>query len=827
MEQNFIGEHLFPGQLGQFLLILSFVSSLFALFTYSKAAQTENRDLPASTGWMRISRIAFVIHAFAIIGIFVTLFYIIQSHLFEYHYAWKHSSRGLKAKYLLSCFWEGSEGSFLLWTFWHAILGFFVIGRAGKWESRVMAVVLVVQAILCSLQLGIYIGDTKIGSSAFTLLRNEMQDAPIFLQANYLEFIKDGNGLNPLLQNYWMVIHPPVLFLGFGLTLFPFAYSIAALWKGDYKSWINPALRWSLAAGAILGAGIMMGGAWAYESLTFGGYWAWDPVENASLVPWLIVIAGLHTLLVYKSTGRSLKITLIFFVLQYILIWYSTFLTRTGILGDTSVHAFTGEGASMKWHLVVTMFLLAAWSAVLLIKRWRKMPHIAGEEATSSREFWMLIGSIVLLLSSLQIIFATSLPVWAPLYKKIFGNDIAPPTNREEYYNNIQVWFAIIVAFLTAAVQYLKYKKTNNLKIFWRVNGILLLACFAATIWIAYAQQIVHFQYIFFLLAGFYALAGNIFYLIRNQKGNLRKAGGSITHIGFGLMLVGILFSAYKKEVISKDVSGRVMNFGKESFEENATESRNNVMLFRNAPIPMGNYLVTYLGDTTDSKNDPPITYFKVRFERTNKKTGKIEEQFLLKPDAFINPKGQQGLSSNPDAKHYWNRDVFVYITSAPDPNAKTDTSSFRPLEVRKGDSIFVENGYFVFEGFTGQISNAKYEKTEGDVPLGINLSGYDVAGKLGSIQPVFYLRGNMQGTVSDSLKSLGTEMRVDKIDPQTERVTLGIKQRAQQDDYIVLKALVFPLIRVLWLGLTVMVIGFFVSLLARREKHKRMQPGA
>src|SRR5690606_6592435 len=163
-------------------------------------------------------------------------------------------------------------------------------------ESRVMAVIALVQVALATMLLGFYLGpDINIGSSPFILLRDKMVDAPIFSQPNYLEFVTDGNGLNILLQNYWMVIHPPVLFLGFSATLIPFAFTIAALWKGDYKEWIRPTWIWSLFAGAALGTGIMMGGAWAYESLTFGGYWAWDPVENASLVPWLTLVAALHT----------------------------------------------------------------------------------------------------------------------------------------------------------------------------------------------------------------------------------------------------------------------------------------------------------------------------------------------------------------------------------------------------------------------------------------------------------------------------------------------------------------------------------------------------
>lgn len=817
METKFIGESLLPGQIGQLLMIFSFVSALFSIYSYLQVNKFELKDMQQSLSWRKLARIGYTLHAFAIVGVFLTLFYIIQNHLFEYTYAYSHSSKGLKAKYLLSCFWEGSEGSFLLWTFWHAVLGFFVLAKGREWESRVMVILLFVQAILVSLQLGIYIGDIKIGASAFTLLRNEME-APILKQANYLEFITDGNGLNVLLQNYWMVIHPPVLFLGFGVALFPFAYALAALWKGDFKSWINPALRWSLATGAILGAGIMMGGAWAYESLNFGGYWAWDPVENASLVPWLIVISGIHTLIVYKATGRSLKITLVFFILQYFLVWYSTFLTRTGILGDTSVHSFTGEGSSMKWHLIIAMALLLGWGIVLLAKQWKRMPQIAGEEAASSREFWMLIGSIVLLMSSAQIITMTSLPVWSPLVKAISGVDFAPPADVVTYYNNIHVWAAILVAAFSASAQFFKYKRTADMKGFWRSNGLMFLVSILISIAICYSWDISQIQYVLFLVFSMYALIANLVYLFTAQKANLKRAGGSITHIGFAMMLLGILFSGYKKEVISKDISGKVLNFGKETFEENREESRNNVMLYRNTSIPMGEYIVTYLGDSVDTKNDPPLTYFKVRFEKLDSLTGQPEESFTLYPNSFVNPKGQEGLSSNPAAKHFWNKDIFTYVNSI--SKRDTDSATFHSVEIYKGDSIYVDNGYFVLDSIGGAIKHPEYKGDEGyDAAVAFNFSGYDISGKLGSLQPVFFVKGNSTGTLVDSLNALGTHIRIESVNPDKNSFTVGIKQRAQQDDYIVIKTLVFPLIGLLWLGLFVMVFGFFVSLYARRER--------
>ncbi|HNB80942.1 MAG TPA: cytochrome c biogenesis protein CcsA, partial [Chitinophagaceae bacterium] len=336
MDIQFLNEQLWPGRIGQFLTITALVSALFASVSYFLYSRQ------GDTAWKRSARILFITHGLSVAGIFLTLFYIIFNHRFEYHYAWSHSSVALPFKYLLSCFWEGQEGSFLLWSTWNVVFSLFVIRKNNKWEGPVMTIVLLAQTVLSSMLLGLYFLGQKVGSDPFILLRDQMASAPIFQQADYLNFIKDGNGLNPLLQNYWMVIHPPVLFGGFATTLFPFAYAVACLWKKDYQDFIQPMLRWSVFSGMILGTGIMMGGAWAYESLNFGGYWAWDPVENASLVPWLVMIAGLHTLMVYKASAYSLKSTFLFFILAFSLVIYSSFLTRTGILGETSVHAFTG-----------------------------------------------------------------------------------------------------------------------------------------------------------------------------------------------------------------------------------------------------------------------------------------------------------------------------------------------------------------------------------------------------------------------------------------------------------------------------------------------------
>ncbi len=807
-----------PGQLGHLFVIVSFVAALFSAFAYFNAARREESTDGAL--WQKLARWSFVIQAVSIAGIFITLYYIISSHLFEYNYAWKHSSRGLPVKYLLSCFWEGSEGSFLLWLIWHAVLGLIIMRRGKQWETRVMTVIALVQAVLCTMLLGIYLGpEIKVGSNPFTLLRNEMQGAPIFSQPNYLEFIKDGNGLNITLQNYWMVIHPPILFLGFALTLIPFAYSVAALWKGEYKTWIKPALRWCLLGGAVLGTGIMMGGAWAYESLTFGGYWAWDPVENASLVPWLTLVAGLHTLVIYKSTGRSLKTTLIFFILTFLLIWYSTFLTRTGILGETSVHSFTGEGKALYWHLLIALALFMIISCYPLIRSWKKMPRVVGEEEADTREFWMLIGSIFLLISAIHIIFSTSLPVWAPLYKAFAGTDIAPSTDPVKYYNDIQVWAAFIVGVLSASIQFLKYKKTG-MKAVWKKLALLIGISIVLTVLLVVGQKIEHLQYMAFTFAIMFTITGNLYYLLTTQKGKVMKAGGSIAHLGFGMMLLGILLSGYKKTVISMDLAGanRNVDFGKKTFEENVKEGRENVLLFRNTTVPMGKYMVTYLGDSLVHA-DPPLTFYKIRFDRRDPENNNLLESFTLYPEAYVNPKGQEGISANPDAKHYWSHDVFTYLTSISNPESKTDTSSFQPHTVRNGDSIYLANAVLVFEGLNNNVGNKNYKAQAGDIAAEAKLTAYTIDGKAGTSAPVYVIQGNQATSLDDTLRDLGLTVRINRIIPDQQATEIGVRQRAAQDDYIILKAIVFPFIRVLWLGVIVMVIGFFLSWWYRRSE--------
>jgi cytochrome c-type biogenesis protein CcmF len=805
---EYLGEQLWAGQLGRLFVLLSLIASVIATIAYFKSANSKNLEDAAS--WKQFARIAFGVDVASVFAVFAILFYIVASHRFEYFYAWSHSEKSLKVKYLLSCIWEGQEGSFLLWTMWHGILGVILIRTARQWEAPVMTVVSFAQACLATMIMGMYFFGTKVGSNPFLLVRDMFQEAPIFQRADYLTLpqMKDGQGLNQLLQNYWMVIHPPVLFLGFASTLVPFAYAIAGLWKKNYGGWTKVALPWTLFSAAILGTGIMLGAIWAYESLTFGGYWAWDPVENASLVPWLILVAGLHTQVIYNSTGYSLRATYIFHILTFMLVLYSTFLTRSGILGDTSVHAFTDLGMNFQLILFILAFLIP--SAYLLAKRYKQIPHIAKEESSYSREFWMFIGSLVLFLSALFIIIATSLPV----LNKIFGTKWAVGEDVEFGYNRIEVFVAVILGLLTAISQFLKYKNTTK-SYFGKKIALPTLIALAISLSISIFGGINYTKYgagflaaiHLALFAGVYAVVANATYIWSGLKGKLGAAGASVAHIGFGMMLVGILISSSKKEVLSLNTT-IALPFDPKS-KENPME---NQTLFKGMRTDMGKYWTTFV-DADSLSADGKISYYNILFESKNGK-----DKFNLHPNLIRNSKGQQGFSNNPDARHYWNRDIFTYISYARDMD-RSDSTSFKPHVVKMKDTIRYSAGYMVLDSVILNPNNDKYQFTGNDTALMARIRIMSNDSMQYTARPVFYLKNNQPGYIADTVFAQNLAFAFTRV-LENNQFEVQVKESSDMVPFVALKVYQFPFIRLVWLGTAIMMIGFVMSI-NRRLKLK------
>src|SRR5215203_1209373 len=831
---DFIGEHLLPGKLGHFFLLLSLVSSLGASVCYFLSVQhSRTAAVPSShhldfnssaRQWKKLARLFFITEVISVFAIFGLLFFIISNHYFEYKYAWQHSSKSLEPKYLLSCFWEGQEGSFLLWSIWHCVLGLLFIRKEKEWEAPVMTVVSFAQVLLATMILGVTVFGLKMGSNPFVLSRNSglLDNAPILhnldgsLRADYLASFQDGNDLNPLLQNYWMVIHPPVLFLGFASTIIPFAFAIGGLWTKRFTEWTKAALPWSLFSAGILGLGIMMGAAWAYESLNFGGYWAWDPVENASLVPWLVLVAGVHTLLIFRHTGNALRTSYLFFILCFVLVLYSTYLTRSGDLQDTSVHAFTGEGITV-WHLRILLLIFMLPALVLFISRYKQIPSIEKEEETSSREFWMFVGSLILFLSAVLIIGMTSIPVFnkiASLFsseEKLF-KPLAVGEDAAYAYNRIQIFVAIILGIFTAFGMYLKYKNTGKeyLKklIVPTIAGLVIAGLILAFGDINYNEKGYGYMAAIWIaiVAAVYSLIANGSYIFTGVKGKVKKAGGAIAHFGFGIFLLGILISSSKKEVLSVYRGGVPAFFG-EGSKENPGE---NLTLIQGLKTDMGKYWVTYYKDSTHPKK--PLWFYNLKFETKNGNQG-----FALTPNAFVNYKGNMGLMANPDAKHYWNYDVFAYITSLPNPDKTEDTASFKPVDLKVGDTTFYSNGFMVLEEMHSGRNVPGIELGPND---SITVASIKVTSKNSTSYTTHALLVNKDGQVfpyPDTVMSESLVLQLQKT--KDNQAQLGIKESNAILKYVTLKAYKFPFINLVWLGTILIVIGFFISAAHRRQR--------
>lgn len=843
----------FVGNMGHLMVIISFVSSLFAALAYFLAVQYRNQE-SISRSWKKFARLNFLIHGIAVAGTVSAMFYILFNHHFEYHYAWNYSSRNLSTEFLVSCFWHGQEGSFLLWIIWNAILGFILIFTNRFWEASVMSIFSLVQAFLTSMIIGAVFLEIKFGSNPFILLRDALPNIPVFQPDNAQmynpNFVpEDGTGLNPLLQNYWMVIHPPTLFLGYATTLIPFAYCLAGLWLGKFRDWVRPALPWALFSGAILGLGILMGGYWAYETLNFGGYWNWDPVENAVYVPWLVLVASIHTMIAFRKNNTALKAAMILCISTFILILYATFLTRSGILGNASVHSFTDLGLSgqLLWYLWSFILL----SVVLLIWRWKQIPTSKKEISTYSREFWIFMGATVLCLAAFQVIVTTSIPVYNSIIESFgFISNMALPADQIEHYTKFQLWAAIFIALLSGTGQFFWWQKMDRESLLKAMTIPLVISLLSSSL-VIMLYPVRHMTFIVLLTASVYSLVANFSILLSLfLKSNFKLAGGSIAHIGVALMLLGVMFSSGYSRVISKNMTGRIY-----SSELPDEMNEDNVLLWYNRPVLMNDYQVTYRGPrvkvkdvpgyvnksslvpTKDpfkmiARNDlvyrekayfeagdtvglnPENTYYHVEYRKNN---GRI---FNLYPRVQVNP--QMGFVASPDIHRSGPQDLYTHATMVLDPNKERDWSQAKEYTIRLKDTLYLNDYVAILDGVN------KIDQ-EGLIQLASNEAGVKaemrIMGPQGSylMEPTFLVSPNRGvAQIPDVNEQLGLRINLLSIDPENGTFTFSVN--TTQRDYIILKAVEKPFINVLWIGTLVLMLGFGIAIYRRYDEFAKMR---
>ncbi|HTL81484.1 MAG TPA: cytochrome c biogenesis protein CcsA [Bacteroidia bacterium] len=903
----FQGENLLYGYAGHMFVVLAFVTAAFSVFLNFIRTYLQ----PIHDNLRGAAKALTITHFLSVGGIFLTLLAMIINHRFEYQYVWQHSKSDMKINYVLACIWEGQEGSTLLWLFWHSVIALFIFKREKEFQAPVLTIISLAQLFLSMMLLGVWIGKVHIGSDPFGLIR--MQENNIGLpwtsHTDYLvnkslatwNMFHDGRGLNPLLQNYWMTIHPPTLFCGFALTTVPFSYAIAGLWTKRYHDWQKSALPWAFIGVMVLGTGILMGGAWAYESLSFGGFWAWDPVENASFVPWIVLVGAAHVMLLYKQKGQSLFTTFFLCITAFLLIVYSTFLTKSGILSDSSVHAFTDDGLNeeltffmgfffwlsvfllsfnsflkISWTILcvfVLIFFLAGFhAAAMLIMLCCSLPFITlgyflffprknKEEELWSREFWMFVGSLGLLAAAVQIIFFTSLPVLdkflkiGPIhsvtsamynagfhpegFKNIVDGNVALDKDAIYFYNKWQISFAIVITFLIGCVQYLKYVKTDFKHFSRQLAMPLLISFFFALIvslFIYYnsswSELTKHKRQIYILCSillftASFAVLANFKYWSTVLKYRMKSAGASIAHIGFGVLLLGIVISTSKKDTISKntsrmDISGLTQD----------VDNLENIYLRKGDTLPMGDYYVTYRGHEKKDISGTGYVYFNVDFLK--KEGNMYSESFSLAP--FIQLNKFMGNAAEPATKHYLHKDIYTYVKFVEDrlleDSAETNDLQSQMYDTPKEyllaehDTIGLENCVVILDSARVD-STSKYNQANEN-----NLVAYfdvfdEKLNRKNLAARLFYdpKTGGSQRQVDAEDDDLGVKLTFADVDSKSRKIKVFASVRlSKKADYMVLQVSIFPGINILWIGCLIMVTGTFIAVRQRKKlnAHKK-----
>lgn len=453
-------------------------------------------------------RVLFTAGAACLLAVSAILMTLIITHDFSVSYVANYSSTDLPLYYLISTFWGGQEGTFILWMLFIAILGIPLMYTAGKkYEHGVM---FYLSLILLSIMVIV------IKKSPFELL----PFTPL-----------EGNGLNPLLQNYWMVIHPPTMFVGFAAAAFPFVFALTALTQRSYDDWVDKARRWTLFAWLFLGIALIEGGYWAYETLGWGGFWAWDPVENSSFIPWIFLTTQVHSTFIRKHRGGLTRFSMFMVCLTFLSVLYGTFLTRSGVLGDFSVHSFVDLGINN--FLIGGLFFFMALTAGLFMWRWNDIRSAASFSSVASRSYLVTLGVVVLFLGGLLTLLGTS----APLLTRFTDT---PAAVAISYYQITMNPIAIAILILLSLFPTFKWDSGVQRRWILVVAGAIAVVTYIV---LFFAVDIHTQTYMIILSLAPAAIWTNAYFLWKRSKKSY-IASPYLIHVGLALLLVGATVSA-------------------------------------------------------------------------------------------------------------------------------------------------------------------------------------------------------------------------------------------------------------------------------------------
>ena len=565
------------------------------------------------------------------------------------------------------------------------------------------------------------------------------------------------------------------------MSAVPFAFAMSAIIKNEYRDWVKQALPWILTGTCILGFAIMLGGYWAYGVLGWGGYWGWDPVENSSLVPWIVGVASIHTILVQKKAqdkgggSRFVKMNLILCIMTYVLVLYSTFLTRSGILGDASVHSFVDPGRAVYLFLVIFLVLFAIIGIGGIVYRWKYLSeHFTFEENVLSRELALFTGSVALI--------ATAIIVWVGTSSPIIGQSV-----QTSFYNELNLPIAIIIGLLNGLSILLKWKVTKTDQL-WKQSRFSLAAALALTMLAVIFGGVHNIMLVLLTFSSAFALFVNGEIAFKIIKGRKSFLGPYIAHIGIALFLIGVLSSAghstqkqvdlIKGEKVS--VLGHDLTFtGWEPFD-NGKKYHFNIEV----------------NDGSSSKTVSPVM-FVADFNNSMMREPDIWVGFVK--DFYIEPKGYSDGSENKDG-------TTISLKKGETQNYNGTDIKFNefdfPPEVRQ--AMMAGKDFKVGAKFTVTF-NGKSEDVETVMQ--------SVGGNREFI-PTELKDANMK-MVMGNLNAAGTvELKVSPLETANA---------APPKEVLTIEASVKPFISLVWIGVLTMAAGFLTSAF-RRSKESLIQ---
>jgi cytochrome c-type biogenesis protein CcmF len=537
--------------LGALCLILAFCFSVYAVLAAVIGKFRSNEFLTVSA-----NRAVFTVWGLVTVASGILLYALIAGD-FRLSYVAAHSNLTMPLYYKIAAWWGGQEGSLLFWAFLLSTYSAIVVLTSRKRFREMMP----------------WITAVMMATMAFFLILITFVLTPFsVLEAGRGNIVNvgDGRGLNPLLQYWTMVIHPPMLYLGYvGFTV-PFAFAFASLvTKQPGDAWIQETRRWTIITWLFQTCGIILGAGWAYAVLGWGGYWGWDPVENASLLPWITATAFLHSVMMQEKKGMMKVWNMVLISATFFLCIFGTFLTRSGIV--SSVHAFAQSPIGT--YFVVFMAIGIAGTIYLILDRLDYLKSESHLESVVSRESSFLFNNLILLASCFAVLWGTLFPVISEYFT---GDKISVD---KPFYDRINVPIGLFLLFLTGVGPLIAWRKSSieSLKraFLWPSLGglILMIALFAAGVRHFYA--LLSFGLCLFvawtIASEFYkgsrAIAAKsgknlLFAAVDLTHRNTRRYGGYIVHMGIVLMFIGFTGSAFNQDTTVEVGQGAHTNIG-------------------------------------------------------------------------------------------------------------------------------------------------------------------------------------------------------------------------------------------------------------------------